>query len=324
MQLPAQVEAALRDYDRRRDRAAPPVFVGRQRELAFLHGTVAAARSGAAGITAVVQGVPGVGTSALQEQFEKELGSALADDPPTAVVSKDCDFLDSTPMSLVQELATDVPLRTDSAMQPNLDEASSLGFALDTFAEQIWPAGITLILSIKEMQRIEDTLLVRRNLRAIHGKRFNTNIAIVGFGLQGTKARLREIGLSRLATDQVATLGCMDPTEAASLVDKTLDSFGFAADNDAWRDHLKALGLDIDDWTEWRNAARAVVLEESVGFPHHLVNGIRGICRLILDGALRTPAQPRWEILRQQCQRHKAEYYAAQALDAGPAQNGQP
>ena len=322
MQLPAQVEAALRDYDRRRDRAAPPVFVGRQRELGFLHGTVAAARSGAAGMTAVVQGVPGVGMSALQEQFEKELGDALADDPPTAVVSKDCDFLDRTPMSLVEALATEVPLPTDSAM-PSLDEASSLGFALDTFAEQIWPTGITLILSIKEMQRMEDTLLVRRNLRAIHGKRFDTNIAIVGFGLQGTAARLREIGLSRLATDQVATLGCMDPTEAASLVDKTLDSLGLAADDDAWRDHLNALGIGIDVWTEWRKAARAVVLEESLGFPHHLANGIRGICRLILDGALRTPAQPQWEILRQRCQRYRAEYHAAQAVDTGPVQNGQ-
>ena len=107
MQLPAQIEAALRAYDRRRDRATPPVFVGRQRELAFLRDTVAAARSGAEGVTAVVQGVPGAGKSALCKRFEEELGGALADDAPIAVVAKECDFLDRTPASMVKELAAD-------------------------------------------------------------------------------------------------------------------------------------------------------------------------------------------------------------------------
>ena len=345
MQLPAQVEAALRDYDRRRDRAAPPVFVGRQRELGFLHDTVAAAQSGAAGITAVVQGVPGAGKSALCDRFEKQFRSALANDRPIAVVAKECDFLDRTPASMVKELATEVPVRLDLlrklpgferaeshvgkalgvatallkrgssldlAMQAmNLDQSSSLGFALDTFAEQMWPSGITLILCIDEMQGMDDTPLVRRNLRAIHSKRFDTNIAIVGFGLQGTAAHLRELGLSRLGTDQIAPLGCMDSADAASLVDRTLDSFGIAADEGSWRDHLETLGLGVHDWTAWRNAVKAVVLEESLGFAHHLVNGIRSICRLILGGALRTPAQQRWDVLRQQCQDYKAEYYAA-------------
>ena len=345
MQLPAQVEAALRDYDRRRDRAAPPVFVGRQRELGFLRDTVAAAQSGAEGITAVVQGVPGAGKSALCDRFEKELRGTLAGDAPIAVVAKECDFLDRTPASMVKELAADVPVRLDLlrklpgferaeshvgralgvatallkrgspldlAMQAmNLDDSSSLGATLDAFAEKMWPTGITLVLSIDEMQSMEDTPLVRKNLRAIHTKRFDTNIAIVGFGLQGTAAHLRELGLSRLGTDQIAPLGCMDPADAASLVDRTLDSFGLAADDEAWRDHLNALGLSMDDWREWRTAAKAVVLEESLGFPHHLVNGIRSVCRLILRGALRTPMQQRWDVLRQQCQRYKAEYYSA-------------
>ena len=61
MRMPHHIESALRAYDRRRDRATPPVFVGRAEELAFLHQTVAAAKSGAEGITAVVQGVPGAG-----------------------------------------------------------------------------------------------------------------------------------------------------------------------------------------------------------------------------------------------------------------------
>lgn len=56
MQMPEHDEAALRHFDRRRDRASPPVFVGRARELDFLRDAVATAQSGAEGITAVVQG----------------------------------------------------------------------------------------------------------------------------------------------------------------------------------------------------------------------------------------------------------------------------
>ena len=345
VQLPDHVEAALRDYDRRRDRASPPVFVGRASELAFLHDAAAAAQSGAEGITAVVQGVPGVGKSALCRQFEKELRAAMADDRPVAVVAKDCDFFDRPPVSMVKELAADVPVRMDLlrrlpglekaedhvgravgfatallkrgssldlAMQAmNLDLSSSLGAALDTFAETMWPAGITLILAVDEMQNMEDTLQVRRNLQAIHGKRFGTNIAVVGFGLQGTAARLRSLGLSRLGADQVRVLGCMDRAEAARLVDETFDYLGIASDHEPWQRHAKQLGFGIEDWTKWRNAAKAVILEESAGFPHHLVNSARAVCRIVLDGGLRYPGRRGLSTLRQQSRSSKQEYYAA-------------
>ena len=342
MQLPAHVEAALRDYDRRRDRSSPPVFVGRERELGFLRDTVAAAKSGAEGVTAVVQGAPGVGKSALCGRFEKELGAAMGEEAPVVVVAEDCDFLDRTPASMVKELAADVPVRLDLlgrlpgferaeshvgkvdgallkhgasldlAMQAmNLDQSSSLGATLDAFAERMWPAGITLILAIDEIQGMEDTPQVRRNLRSIHGKRFDTNIAIVGFGLLGAAGRLRELGLSRLGAGQAQALGCMDAADAESLIDETLDSFGLAAEDDAWRGHVDGLGIGIDGWKAWREAAKAVVLEESMGFPHHLVNGIRGICRLLLGGGLQAPTQPQWDVLRQQCRDDKAEYHAA-------------
>ena len=345
MQMPSHIEAALRDYDRRRDRASPPVFVGRAGELSFLRDAVAAAQSGAEGITAVVQGVPGVGKSALCRQFEKEIRAAMDDGKPLAVVAKDCDFFDRPPVSMVKELAADVPVRVDLlrrlpgfekaedhvgraigvatallkrgssldlALQAmNLDQSSSLGAALDTFAETMWPSGITLILAVDEMQNMEDTPLVRRNLQAIHGKRFVTNIAIVGFGLQNTAARLRTLGLSRLGADQVRTLGCMTGAEAERLVDETFDHLGLASDNADWRDYAGRLGFGPDDWATWRSAAKAVILEESANFPHHLVNGARAVCRIVLGGALRHPEKHELSTLRQQCQASKQEYYAA-------------
>ena len=345
MRMPDHIEAAMRDYDRRRDRATPPVFVGRAKELAFLHQTVAAAKSGAEGITAVVQGVPGAGKSALCSQFEQETRAASGDDAPVVVVAKDCRFFDLTPVSMAKELAADVPARMDMlrrlpgfektedhvrqaigvatallkrgssldlAMQAmSLDESSSLGTTLDTFAEKMWPAGITLVLSVDEMQSMEDTPLVRRNLREIHSKRFRTNIAIVGFGLQDTAARLRRLGLSRLGSHQVETLGCMSGADASLLVDETFDHLGLASENEDWRGYANALGFGADDWTSWRNAARAVILEESVDFPHHLVNGIRAVCRLVLAHDLGHPGDEQLASLRQQCRESKKTYYAA-------------
>ena len=345
MQLPDHIDAALRDYDRRRDRASPPVFVGRAGELSFLRDAVAAAQSGAEGVTALLQGVPGVGKSALCSHFEKELGATMADDKPVAVIAKDCDFFDRPAVSMVKELAVDVPVRVerlrrlpgfeqaenhigralgfataplkrgsslDLAMQAmNLDPSSTLGAALDTFAETMWPPGITLILAVDEMQNMEDTPQVRRNLQAIYGKRFDTNVAIVGFGLQNAAERLRNLGLSRLGADQIRTLGCMDAADAARLVDETFDYLGIASEHEPWRAYARQLGFGIDDWTRWRRAAKAVVLEESADFPHHLVNGARAVCRIVLGGEFRHPARRELGVLRQQCRHSKEEYYAA-------------
>ena len=343
MQMPEHVETALRDYDRQRDRASPPIFTGRASELAFLHDAVAAAQSGAEGATAVVQGVPGVGKSALCTQFAKELRAAMADDKPVAVIAKDCDFFDRPSLSMVKELAADVPVRMDRlrrlpgfekaddhvrraiglatavlkrgsaldlAMQAmNLDQSSSLGTALDTFAENMWPAGITLILAVDEMQNMEDTPLVRRNLQAIHGKRFDTNMAIIGFGLPDTTARLQSLGLSRLGADQVRTLGCMDGADAERLVDGTFDYLGLDSEREDWLAYAGQFGLG--DWPNWRNAAKAIVLEESANFPHHLVNGIRGVCKVVLEGELRHLGRGELNALRRQCRNSKNEYYAA-------------
>ena len=343
--LPKRIEIALADYDRRRDRDVPPVFVGRADELCFLRDTVEAARSGARGVTAVVQGVPGAGKSALCAQAEKELQAEAADETPVAVVAKECDFFDRTPVSMVKELAAEVPVRLDRlrrlpgfekaeehigkavgvatallkrgssldlAMQAmNLDESSSLGAALDAFAERMWPAGVALILAIDEAQGMEDTPQVRSNLRAIHGKRFATDIAILAFGLQDTAAKLRELGLSRLASGQIRHLGHMTPADSASLVDRTLDHLGLTTEDEAWREHATERGFGVDSWTAWRNAAKALILEESAAFPHHLVNGIRGVCQVVLAGELRHPGERELALLRRLCRSSKEEYYWA-------------
>ena len=343
--LPQDIEHALADFDRRRDRDVPPVFVGRADELRFLRDTVEAAKSGARGVTAIVQGVPGAGKSALCAQIEQELRASAADEAPVAVVSKECAFFNRTPVSMVKELAAEVPVRLDRlrrlpgfekveehigkalgvatallkrgssldlAMQAmNLDESSSLGAALDAFAERMWPAGIALILAIDEAQGMDDTPQVRSNLRAIHGKRFATNIATLAFGLQDTAARLRELGLSRLASGQIRHLGRMHSADACGLVEQTLDHLGLTAEDAAWRQYAKECGFSTRSWKAWRDAAKALILEESADFPHHIVNGVRGVCQIVLSGGLRHPGERELDTLRQACRSSKEEYYGA-------------
>ena len=239
--LPQHIENGLTDFNCGRDRDAPPVFVGRKDEMSFLRDTVEAVKSGGRGLTAIVQGVPGAGKSALCAQVEPELGDSAANAAPVAVISKECGFFNRTPVSMVKELAAEVPVRLDrlhrvpgfektqqhifqagcgvaqltwsswsldrAAQAMNLDESSPLGTALNAFAEEFWPPGTALILAIDEAQGIEDTPQVRSNLGAIHGKRFATNIAILAFGLPDTAARLGELGLSRLASGQIRNLG---------------------------------------------------------------------------------------------------------------------
>lgn len=344
MQMPQHIELALRDYDRRRDRSTPPVFVGRADELNFLRGTVAAAKAGAKGVTAVVQGVPGVGKSALCTEFEKELQTEMSEEAPVVVLPKESSFFDSSPVSMVQELAAEVPVRMDLlrglpgfgnlrehvgravgvttallkrgspfdlAMQAmGLNQSSSLGAVLDAFAENLWPAGVTLILSIDETQGIQDAPQVRSNLQAIHAKRFSANIAILAFGLQDTAAKLSALGLSRLGSGQIRRLGRMTSLDAASLVDRTFDHLRLTSEDEDWRKYARECGFDIDAWTQWRNAAKAVVSKESVDFPHHLVNGIRGVCQIVLGG-LRHPGQAELGVLRRLCLESKDEYYRA-------------
>ena len=103
----------------------------------------------------------------------------------------------------------------------------------------------------------------------------------------------------------------MTPVDSASLVDRTLDHLGIAAADEAWRQHAKERGFSAHGWMAWRDAAKALILKESADFPHHLVNGIRGVCRVVLAGELRHPGERELDLLRQLCRSSKQEYYWA-------------
>ena len=206
-------------------------------------------------------------------------------------IPKGADFFDRPPLELVKELAAHVPTKLSQLHQMrqlpglenldsfirgtlgtatallrrgasfdlmaqawNLNQSSSLDAAMETFQEKLWAPEVTLILTIDELQSIDDTALARRNLMAIHEKRFGVAMAVLGFGLKNTARKLRHMGLSRLAQKQVRTLGSMNREEAEALVQQSFQHVGLATDD--WLAYAGEQGFGRDEWVRWRNAAK--------------------------------------------------------------------
>ena len=103
----------------------------------------------------------------------------------------------------------------------------------------------------------------------------------------------------------------MKSADAASLVDRTLDHLRLIAEDQGWRRHAQECGFSTRGWKAWRNAAKALILEESADFPHHIVNGVRGVCRIVLSGGFQHPGELELDTLRQVCRSSKDEYFRA-------------
>ena len=343
--LPERIRAALKLYVGAGDRGEPPVFVGREDELRFLRDAVALAKDGRSGLTSVVQGPPGAGKTALCRHFERELEDQASAERPVVLVRRDTDFLAMPPLGIVREInsympilrsglakllgggdvghhieraisATTVLLKRGSsfdllAKALNLNGHSSFGQVMTTFAASLWPAGATIVLTIDEMQTVEDTPRVRSNLSAIHQRRFDANIVLLSFGLQNTGERLRELGLSRLSRGHVRSLAGLKPAEADHLVDATFEHLGLSEKDADWCAYLEGQGFSAQEWTRWRADAKDVVLEESADFPQHLNASLAGLCETIMETGLPHPGDAVLPDIRRRCGEYREEYYLA-------------
>ena len=141
---------------------------------------------------------------------------------------------------------------------------------------------------------------VRRHLNVLHqGITGKSPVLLACFGLGKTVSKLAELGLSRLASDHVRTIGALSVDDAERVVTGTL--------NYAFSD--RAFGTGSFDRDEWIDKAASSILEESGGFPHHLTNGCRALAKIVLDeGIAESPPVAR---LRKECQRYRREYYDA-------------
>ena len=158
----------------------------------------------------------------------------------------------------------------------------------------------TIVLLVDEAQSFSDTIRVREHLLKLHdGIKGRTQVLLACFGLANTASRLRELGLSRIATNHVRTIGELSDGDAKRTVTGTLDVAlsGFPFDDgDAGRER-------------WTSAAAATILAESANFPHHLANGCRALANVALDEGI--GSEPPAEKLRDKCKAYKREYYDA-------------
>ena len=330
-ELPPAARAALSRLANSSDRASPTVFAGREREFALLNQAVKGVQRGESGHTVVVQGVPGSGKTALLHEYAIRLLAANADaGRPVIPVPLQSAIMNAPPAAIVEEIdrrfrelgasnnwrrrmnhAVSGASLIGSALfaafarkdindfRPSSRSPNSLAIALEDYvAFRFDRRESTIVLLVDEAQNLHDTIQVRDYLEVLHaGITGNTQVLLACFGLESTTARLRELGLSRLATGHVRSIGTLSSEEAKQAVAGTVETaFADVQFDEALR-------------SSWIGAAVDTILAESGDFPHHLTNGCAALAELALrEGVGDAPPANR---LRDRCREHKREYYDA-------------
>ena len=315
------------------DRASPAVFVGRASEFELLDNAVRGAQRGEAGHTTVIQGVPGAGKTSLLREYAARLLAEGADSGSHIVpVPLQHEHLDAPPEAVVAEIdrrfrqfesskewASKVDRIVDRAslplignmlftaftrkqfreFRPSSKAPNSLLMALDDYAAfRLDRRKRTIVLLVDEAQNLIDSNHVVKNLSSLHGAADEeTTALLVCFGLANTVDRLHDLGLSRLASDHIRSIGTLSRDEARQTVTRTLE------------EALAHFSFDDRRKKRWIGEAADTILAESANFPHHLTNGCRALAKIVLEEGI--DAEPPIARLQELCAAHKREYYDA-------------
>ena len=316
------------------DRTPPKVFVGRDDELGLLDMAVRGVQRGEAGHTVVIQGMPGAGKTALLHEYGSRMLTSDASSGLVVPVPLRPGDLDMPPLAMVklidQRLRDHGPLgtwkrrakqaavpsravgdvlvaaatkKTIGDFMPTSDAPESFDLALNEYAvSQFGAKKTTFLLMLDEAQSVADTNRARAYLSALHLGMGGVKVALACFGLPNTTERLRELGLSRLASGHVKTLGVLSDDEADETVRKTLEL--------AFTDFTFDQGpFDERERSRWIGTATNAILEDSANFPHHLANGCKELGRIVLAEGI--ACKPPVDRLRELCNERRTEYYDA-------------
>ena len=333
--LAPHVRASLARLAKSSDRASPTVFAGREDELRLLHDAVEGARRDESGHTVVIQGVPGAGKTALLNEYAARLlaASSSAEKPIIPVPLQPGD-INAPAAAIVQAIdrqfrefeASDewrrrVNLAVGGAslvgnalfaaftkrdfndFRASARVPDSLSAALEDYvAFRFDRRQSTIVLLVDEAQNLHDTARVRDHLGTLHGGvSGNTQVLLACFGLANTTDRLRELGLSRLASGHVRSIGALSDEDARRTVTGALEvAFDHAFDDGPLAEIRRK---------RWIGAAATIILGESANFPHHLTNGCRALAEIALDEGIGD--EPPKRKLRDRCRDHRREYYDA-------------
>ena len=343
---PIDVQRSLERLADTGDRSAPVVFAGRRDELALLERAIRSVRNGEEGHTVVVQGVPGAGKTALLGEFAARLLARGADGrAPVIPVKLAATALDSKPAAIVEEIdsafgnlkasewwrraagkATDGAHFLGNALlaavtRKSLSEFTvasrapdSLNLVLNDYASlRFGWQGSTILLLVDEAQNLPDTPMVRRHLETLHTSGTGaSSVMLACFGLGNTVERLAELGLSRLATGHVRSVGPLSDEDSRKVVAGTLDVvFAQHPFGEQEREQAPPAG-EREGRTprmKWIGAATDAIVTESGGFPHHLTNGCRALAQAVLQEGI--GANPPLDAMRAKALGYRREYYGA-------------
>ena len=329
--IAADVRRSLQRLAEIGDRTAPVVFAGRTDEFALLESAVRGVQRGENGRTVVIQGVPGVGKTALRDEFAARLLTHDANDGKAVIpVRLNASSLGFKPAAIVEQIdkafrgleSSDWRERTMSrvadgayflgnalfaaATRKDVREFTaasrapdSLGVVLDDYVGQrLGRRGSTIVLLVDEAQNLQDTPSVRTHLEELHNDGAGeTPMMLACFGLATTVDRLADLGLSRLSRGHVRSIGALTSEEARQAVVGTLEEV-FACH-----------AFDEQDRSKWINEAAIAILDDSGNFPHHLTNGCSALAQtVLLDGIA---ASPPVDVVREKSSGYRREYYEA-------------
>ena len=291
------------------DRTTPPVFVGREDELATL--ALALKRTASAerpprGMFRVVQGLPGAGKTALCERFLQSIDGLHVGNRRTFGVKLHPAVLSRPPLELAMQVTEELPVgalgkhfrnavSTGSQVvgprksifeitnaNHGLSRDSDLAACLNVYADRHWGENVAIALAFDEMQACPATQESIAALGVLHEALHKARIAVFCFGLHNTAEHLREnLALSRLAKAAEVPLGPLERDQGRQLVERTLNALGVSTNAAAWHRYVSARGVDASVWEDWRRRLVDEIDARAAGFPHHLVAGLLATCDAI-------------------------------------------
>ena len=346
--LPESIRESLGRLVVRGDRRSPLVFVGREAELAHLNEVVEAAVDGDPPLQTnvrVVQGAPGMGKTALCEEFMRRTAARGERDghqvicaplhpsdlstPPLTLVKAISERINDAKGECVPRLRKKVMDATKGGVQAvqnffrsegwaelknkrhGLSDSSTLESCLDAFAQYVWAEGLAIILMLDEAQNCDvNSQQVKNNAQAIYNGRHRARMPLLCFGLPDTTQVLDQLKISRIPVQSVWDIGLLKPGEGREVIERTLDHAGLSEANDDWMAHVKSMSMAAGEWRAWREALVDGLDEESDNFPQHLTSGVIATCKGVLklvDG--RKPDEALMRGIKAMHRDGKREYY---------------
>ena len=303
------------------ERTSPPVFVGRERELAQLGGAVErVALRNPRSMTRIVQGVPGAGKSSLCDEFLASIQGQQIEGRRVLCAKLHPSDLDLPPLSLVAKLTEVLPkelallpstgrfatmasaavrkaastvlqvgFRTSEYRIHNethgLTESSDLGTCIGSYSKHMWPHDALIVLAFDEMQNCPSTERAVSTFQILNECLHDSRIFVVCFGLQNTAAVIREdLKQSRVPKGAVMEIGPLLPGEGRQVLEATLDYLGVTTEDATWAAYVGLPGAGGDcPWSAWRTELVDRLEVQSGDFPQHLTAALRSLCLTLVE-----------------------------------------